>query len=176
VLVERAGGKAPTIITQRAEPGERLTTLDGIDRTLDDFTVLVCDTAGALSIAGVMGGAESEVSEKTRKILLEGAAWNYINIRRTLNAQRLSSEAAYRFSRGVHPAMAERGVRRGLQWMQRWTGGTVVGGLIDDYPLPPVDPVVSITQADVERWLGIPLSQEEITGILRRLEFEVCRG
>ncbi len=74
--------------------------------------MLVCDTAGALSIAGVMGGAESEVSEQTRNILLEGAAWNFINVRRTVNAQRLPSEAAYRFSRGVHPAMAERGVRR----------------------------------------------------------------
>ena len=58
VLVQRAGGKPPTIITRTARQGERLTTLDGVERTLDDFTVLVCDTAGALSIAGVMGGAE----------------------------------------------------------------------------------------------------------------------
>jgi phenylalanyl-tRNA synthetase beta chain len=173
ILVERAGGKPPTILTRRAEPGEQLTTLDGVDRKLDNFTVLVCDTTGALSIAGVMGGAESEVSEKTRNILLEGAAWNYINIRRTLTAQRLSSEAAYRFSRGVHPALAETGVRRGLLWMHRWTGGTVAEGLIDDYPLPPVDPIVSITQADVQRWLGISLTKDEIAGILRRLEFSV---
>ncbi len=87
--------------------GERLTTLDGVEHVLDDFTVLVCDNAGALSIAGVMGGAESEVSATTRNILLEGAAWNYINVRRTIASQRMSSEAAYRFSRGVHPAMAE---------------------------------------------------------------------
>ena len=85
VLVQRAGGKAPTIITRTAQPGETLTTLDGVERTLDDFTVLVCDTAGALSIAGVMGGAESEVSENTRNVLLEGAAWNFINIRRTVD-------------------------------------------------------------------------------------------
>jgi phenylalanyl-tRNA synthetase beta chain len=173
VLVQRAGGNAPTILTRRAESGERLTTLDGVDRTLDDFTVLVCDAAGALSIAGVMGGAESEVGEQTRTILLEGAAWNYINIRRTVNAQRLSSEAAYRFSRGVHPAMAERGVRRCLQWMHRWTGGTVAKGLVDSYPLPPVDPLVSLSQADVRRWLGIDLSREEITSLLSRLEFSV---
>ena len=114
VLVQRAGGKAPTLITRRAAKGEKLTTLDGVERELDDFTVLVCDTAGALSIAGIMGGAESEVSENTRKVLLEGAAWNFINIRRTLSALHMASEAAYRFSRGVHPAMAERGVLRGI--------------------------------------------------------------
>ena len=137
VLVQRAGGKAPTIITRTAHADERLTTLDGVDRLLNPFTVLVCDTAGSLSIAGVMGGAESEVYEapenpetganenptnvqlvrasSSSSILLEGAAWNNINIRKTVAAQKLQSEAAFRFSRGVHPAMAERGVRRGLK-------------------------------------------------------------
>ena len=65
VLVKRAGGKPPTIITRTAKPKEKLTTLDGVERVLDDFTELVTDTAGALSIAGVMGGLESEVSDET---------------------------------------------------------------------------------------------------------------
>jgi phenylalanyl-tRNA synthetase beta chain len=173
VLVRRAGGKAPTILTRTAQPGERLTTLDGVERTLDDFTVLVCDTAGALSIAGVMGGAESEVNENTRNVLLEGAAWNFINIRRTVNAQRLPSEAAYRFSRGVHPAMADRGVGRCLELMRRWSGGTVCQGLVDNYPLPPVDPVVEITPEQVRKWLGIELAPGEIAELLGRLEFAV---
>lgn len=173
VLVKRAGGKAPRIITRTAGKGERLVTLDGVEHTLDDFTVLVCDTAGALSLAGVMGGAESEVSESTRNVLLEGASWNYINTRRTLAAQRMTSEAAYRFSRGVHPAMAARGVARGLEMMRRWSGGTVYQGLVDEYPLPQVDPTVEVTPADVKRWLGIDLSPEEMADILRRLEFKV---
>ncbi len=173
VLVQRAGGQAPTIITRTAKPGERLTTLDDVERDLDDFTVLVCDTAGALSIGGVMGGAESEVSTDTRNVLLEGAAWNYINIRKTLTSQRMSSEAAYRFSRGVHPAVAELGVRRGLELMQHWSGGRVDQGLVDSYPLPPEDPTVEITPADAQRWLGIQISLEEMADILRRLEFEV---
>ncbi|HEX7973220.1 MAG TPA: phenylalanine--tRNA ligase subunit beta [Anaerolineales bacterium] len=172
VLVQRAGGP-PTILTRTAKPGEHLTTLDGVERTLNDFTVLVCDTAGALSIAGVMGGAESEVSERTRSVLLEGAAWNFINIRRTATAQRLASEAAYRFSRGVHPAMAERGVRRGLELMRAWAGGQVAQGLVDDYPLPPVDPTVMVTPQDVERWLGVRLSPAEIANLLYRLDFTV---
>ncbi len=173
VLVQRAGGKAPTIITRTALPGERLTTLDGVERILDDFTVLVCDTAGSLSIAGVMGGQESEVNPNTRNVLLEGAAWNYINIRKTISSQRLQSEAAYRFSRGVHPAQAERGVRRCLELMRQWAGGVVCQGLVDNYPLPPEDPTVEITTADVERWLGIQLTADEIGDILRRLEFQV---
>jgi phenylalanyl-tRNA synthetase beta chain len=87
-----------------------------------------------------MGGLESEVTEATRNVLLEGAAWNFINIRKTVFSQRLQSEAAYRFSRGVHPAMAERGVRRGLELMRRLAGGVVEQGLVDNYPLPPSRP------------------------------------
>jgi len=173
VLVQRAGGKAPTIITRTAEPGERLTTLDGVEHQLDPFNVLVCDTAGALSIAGVMGGLESEVNDHTRSVLLEGAAWNFINIRRTATTQKLMSEAAYRFSRGVHPAMAERGVLRGLRMMHDWAGGTVHVGLVDNYPLPPEDPTVEVTPAHVRRWLGIELQPAEIAEMLRRLEFHV---
>jgi phenylalanyl-tRNA synthetase beta chain len=173
VLVHRAGGKPPKIITRTAYPAERLTTLDGVDRHLDDFTVLVCDSVGPLSIAGVMGGLESEVTGSTRNVLLEGASWNFINIRKTITSQRLQSEAAYRFSRGVHPAMAERGVRRGLELMRQLAGGTVERGLIDNYPLPPQDPVVEITPLEVKRWLGIDLAPGEIAELLERLEFKV---
>lgn len=173
VLVQRAGGKPPTIITRTAYPGERLTTLDGEERTLEDFTVLVCDTAGALSIAGVMGGAESEVNPQTRNVLLEGASWNLINIRRTLASQRIQSEAAYRFSRGVHPAMAERGVRRCLELMRQWSGGVVAQGLIDAYPLPPEPPVIRLSSEDVRRLLGISLTVDEMAAYLRRLQFSV---
>jgi phenylalanyl-tRNA synthetase beta chain len=173
VLVKRATGGVPTIITRTAEPGERLRTLDDIDRTLEDYTVLVCDTAGSLSIAGVMGGLESEVSAATRNILLEGAAWNFINIRRTTQALNLHSEASYRFSRGVHPAMAARGVLRGLEVMRQLAGGVVSQGLVDNYPLPPVAQAVTITAADARRWLGIELSLAEMAQILERLEFAV---
>jgi phenylalanyl-tRNA synthetase beta chain len=193
VLVQRAGGKAPTIITRAAEIDERLTTLDGVDRPLDPFTVLVCDTAGSLSIAGVMGGAESEVydasaepdlpqdqlqehsqakrANSTTKILLEGAAWNNINIRKTAAAQKLQSEAAFRFSRGVHPAMAERGVLRGLKLMHQLAGGEVCQGLVDNYPLKQADPSVELIPEDVERMLGIELSAQEIIRILQSLDF-----
>jgi len=172
VLVERAKGKPVTILTRTAQVGEKLTTLDGQERTLQPSQVLVCDSLGALSIAGVMGGAESEVSDKTRNVLLEGAAWNFINIRRTSNTHGLHSEASYRFSRGVHPSLAETGVRRGLHWMAAWSGGLVAPGLVDEYPNPPADAVVLVTPHDVRRLLGIDLTAAEISALLEPLEFE----
>lgn len=173
ILLERAKGEPPTIITRTAKPGEKLTTLDGIEHTLDDFTVLVCDTAGPVSIGGVMGGAETEVNDSTRNVLLEGAAWNFTNVRRTLSSQNMSSEAAYRFSRGVHPSLAEKGVRRGLELMRQWAGGVVAKGLVDNYPFPPEDPVIEITPGDVTRWLGINLKPQAISDLLNPLEFQV---
>jgi phenylalanyl-tRNA synthetase beta chain len=172
VLSKRAGGKQVRIITRTAKPGESLITLDGVDHKLDATTVLVCDEAGALSMAGVMGGLESEVSDKTNKVLLEGAAWNFINIRNTARTHGLNSEASYRFSRGVHPAMAERGVRRGLELMNAWAHGKVVPGLVDAYPFPAKDPVIDITPADVKRWLGVEMSIDLMKSFLERLEFK----
>ena len=173
VLAARAGGGTPTIITRLAEPGETLKTLDGVERKLDDFTILVCDQQGVLSLGGVMGGAESEVSDTTTNVLLEGAAWEFINIRRTVKAQNLPSEAAYRFSRGVHPAMTERGVRRGIEAMRKWAGGTIAAGLVDAYPRPAPAVVVDLPAAEVERILGLSLPVAEITRILESLEFKV---
>ncbi len=174
VLVSRAGGKAPTIITRPAHQGEKLVTLDGVERTLDDFTILVTDTAGPLSIAGIMGGMESEVTENTRNVLLEGASWNFINVRRTTVAQHLESEAGYRFSRGVHPALAEQGVQLGLERMASWSGGQIAEGLVDAYPRRWVDPEVKLTPHLVQHLLGIDLSIKEIAGLLERLDFK-CR-
>jgi len=201
VLVKRAKGKRVKIITRTANPGESLTTLDGVERKLDPTTVLVCDEAGPLSMAGVMGGLESEVydasqevmdargiepqagittkgkasarGKSTTSVLLEGAAWNFINIRKTVRTYDLQSEASYRFARGVHPAMAERGVRRGLELMKAWANGKVTTGLVDAYPLPPKDPTIEITPADVKRWLGVVMSIKQMKSMLERLEF-IC--
>lgn len=173
VLKQRAAGKSPTIITRAATAGETLTTLDNIERKLDQHTILVCDTAGPLSLAGIMGGLESEVTAQTRIVLLEGASWNFINVRRTSSRLHLSSEAAYRFGRGVHPALASWAVDLGLERMAAWSGGSIAQGLVDNYPRPPMDPVVSISVQDVERKLGVFIPATQIAEILTRLEF-IC--
>jgi phenylalanyl-tRNA synthetase beta chain len=200
VLKERAGDKKIKIITRTAKDGEKLTTLDGVERKLTSMNVLVCDEKGSLSLAGVMGGSESEVYDASKEvldakgietkpgempqgkitsrgkstvnILLEGAAWNFINIRRTAKQHNLPSEASFRFSRGVHPALAETGVKRGLQYMAAWSGGMVAPGLVDEYPLKPKDSVVEVTPTDVKRLLGIDLTVEKISALLQKLEFK----
>jgi phenylalanyl-tRNA synthetase beta chain len=199
-LEERAGNKNVKIITRSAKDGEVLTTLDGNKRKLTSSNVLVCDEKGPVSLAGVMGGEETEVydaskevldaispdikpgemqhgkasvrGQSTTTILLEGAAWNFINVRKTTKQHNLPSEASFRFSRGVHPALAEQGVRRGLQLMAEWSGGKVAPGLVDEYPLKPNDPTVTVTPKDVKRWIGIDLAAQEIAELLTRLEFE----
>ncbi len=171
-LARRAGG-TPKIITRLPEAGERLTTLDGEERRLDEFTVLVADTAGALSIGGIMGGADSEVSDATVNVLLEAAAWNFLNIRRTVLSQQLDSEAGYRFSRGVHPAMAPRANLRAIELMRRLAGGEVAAGMVDVAPLPPPEVVVTLPQAEITRALGVEIPRDEVVGILEALEFGV---
>lgn len=172
VLKKRAGKKKIKIITRAAQDGEKLTTLDGVERKLTAMNVLVCDEKSSLSLAGVMGGSESEVTDKTKNVLLEGAAWNFINIRRTAKQHNLPSEASFRFSRGVHPALAELGVKRGLQYMAEWANGSIAPGLVDAYPLKPKDSVVEVTPKDVKRLLGIELTVEEISALLQKLEFK----
>jgi phenylalanyl-tRNA synthetase beta chain len=167
---ERYGGPVH-IITRLAEPGEKVTTLDDVERTMEPYTILVTDPTGALSIGGIMGGAESEVHEQSTNILLEAAAWNFINIRRSVNALDLPSEAAYRFSRGVHPSQALLGALRGAKLMQQVAGGTIAQGVVDYYPAPPEPVSVDLPVAEVKRLLGIDVSLEEINGILGSLEF-----
>ena len=173
VLVERAGGKTPKILTRTADVGEKLTTLDDVERTLEDYTTLVCDEKGSLSIAGIMGGAESEVSDSTKNVLLEAASWNFINLRKTLGYLKLNSEASYRFSRGVHPEMAPRGLKRGLELMREWSNGKICEGIVDEYPNKAEVVTVEVTTDDVERLLGVRLEADEIADLLQRLEFEV---
>jgi phenylalanyl-tRNA synthetase beta chain len=172
-LVARAGGPV-TIITRTARPKETLATLDGVERTLDEFTVLVCDEKGALSIAGVMGGADSEVRNTTVNILLEAAAWDFINIRRTVDAQKLPSEAAFRFSRGVHPAMALRGLARAAELMRTLGGGTISRDVVDAYPRKAPIVRVDLPLREVRRLLGVGIPLKKIAHILESLEFS-CR-
>ncbi len=172
ILVQRADGHPPTIITRTAKPGETLTTLDDVERTLDPEMELVTDTAGPLSLAGVMGGAESEVHQGTQNVLLEGASWNFINIRKTVSKLKINSEAAYRFSRGIHPALADGAVRLCLKRMAEWGGGEIAAGLMDHYPNPPKDPVVKLPASWVNDNLGTNIPAQEIADILTRLEFD----
>ena len=175
-LKKRANGKVPTIITRRAEPGEHLVTLDNVDRTLDDSMILVTDQTGSLSVAGIMGGMESEVLPDSSNILLESATWNFINIRKTASKLKINSEAGYRNSRGIHPAIAKEACEMCLARIVEWSGGRVAPGTVDNYAKPIVDPVVDITEEDIRRVLGITLSLDETAKLLSRLNFSCTKA
>ena len=170
LLCSRVDGK-PTIITRRADEGETLLTLDGNQHKLTTETELVSDTKGPLSMAGVMGGEESGITSGTSKVLLESASWNFINIRKTTSRYRMNSEASYRFSRDVHPALAEQALSLCLKRMQAWAGGRVVDGVIDHYPLKREDTRNTLTESDMERLLGLHIPINEAKSILERLGF-----
>ncbi len=173
VLVKRAGGKMPSILTRTAHTGEKVTTLDGVEHTLEHFTVLVCDSTGVLGIAGIMGGDESKVQPTTTNVLLEAANWNYINIRRTMFSQKMNSSAGLRFSRGVHPAMTVRGLSRGINLMHELGGGEIAQGMLDLYPLPASSVKVDLPMSEVARLVGIEVKADDAADILRRLQFQV---
>lgn len=173
-LRERAGGNAPTIITRLPEPDEKLTTLDDVERALLDYNIMVADTKGVHSLGGIMGGAETEIGDDTTTVLLEAANWNFINIRRSVQAHKLFSEASARFSRGVHPSQALLGLKRGIELMRQTAGGTIAEGFVDEYPLPAEVVKVDLPISEVRRLMGIDFEIEDAAAILRRLQFDVA--
>ena len=175
ILVQRAqrvGDAIPTIIVQRAQAGEKFTTLDNVPRTLDESMLMITDTAGSIAIAGVMGGQESEVSDATRTILLESATFEGINNRRTASQLRLPSEASYRFARGVPATLNPIAARHAAELMRQYAGGQVVAGMVDAYPVAQPVRTVYTTVSDMRRLLGMAVSQEAILNALQRLDFQ----
>lgn len=118
-------------------------------------------------------GKASVPHPATQNVLLEAAHWNFINIRRTMQSQKMSSEAGVRFSRGVHPSIAYLGVQRCAEIMRQISGGKVAQGIIDEYPLPAETVRVDLPVSEVYRLLGFDIPQDEIVRILRSLLFEV---
>jgi phenylalanyl-tRNA synthetase beta chain len=169
-LRPRRPGGPPTIIVRRAAEGEKMMTLDGMERA---FTgeLLITDGGGPVAVAGVMGGQESEVAEDTVNILLEAANFNNISIRRTSAALKMPSEAALRFGRGVDPELTVVALRRAAELMRELAGGTVAQGFADAYPIVRVPPIIDLKVSEVRRWLGIELTPAEVARMLRSLGF-----
>jgi phenylalanyl-tRNA synthetase beta chain len=172
-LVGRAGGKAPTITVRPARAGEVLKTLDNVERKLTPEMLVIVDSAGPIALAGVMGGAETEVSATTTNVLLESANFDFVSIRRTMRALNLPSEASQRFSRGIHPEMVKPALERAAELMRQHAGATVCQGIVDCYPAPIPPQVVELTGREIRRVLGIDLPLGEAARLLRSLEFTV---
>jgi phenylalanyl-tRNA synthetase beta chain len=173
LLLQRAHGKSPTITVRRSRNGEILTTLDGVRRELTRDNLVIADDAGPIALAGVMGGADTDVSPKTSKILLESANFDYRSIRRTMKFFNLPSEASMRFSRGIHPEIVRPAAERAAELIRLHAGGTVGAGIVDTYPAPVPSQVITLEMAEVRRILGMDFPIAEATRILRGLEFKV---
>ena len=174
-LIARAGGKAPTITVRSARAGEAMKTLDGVDRNLTPDVLLIADDVGPIALAGVMGGAETEVSKDTTNVLLESANFDFLNIRRTIKALNLPSEASMRFSRGIHPELVKPAAERAAELMRQHAGATVCQGIVDVYPAPAVAQVIELKMSEVRRLLGMDFPIDEAARILTALEFQVER-
>ena len=162
-----------TIVVRRARAGEKIRTLDGIERTLEPGTCLISDGDGsrAVGIGGIMGGAETEISFSTKNILIECAWFDPIAVRRATRFLKLHTEASTRFGRGADPEMAALASRRAAELILQLAGGELLGGVVDVYPGKRKPRNVSITRAEILRVMGADVPDKEIEAILGALGF-----
>jgi phenylalanyl-tRNA synthetase beta chain len=161
------------IIVRAAADGERMTTLDGVERTFESDAVLVCDRNGPTGIAGIMGGQVSEVSDSTTRVLLEVATWNGVNILRTSRKLGLRSDASNRFEKQLHPELALRAQRVASKLMVELCGARLVPGTIDVAAGVPNRRRIHLRGTRVARLLGMEVPADDRVEYLRRLDFEV---
>ncbi len=162
-----------TIIVKTAREGDVFTTLDGKQRKLTSDTLMICDAEKPVAIAGVMGGLNSEINESTRNILIESAFFNPQNIRRTSRATGLSTEASYRFERGVDVDGCVRAAGRAAQLIQELTGAEVLKDALDVYPGKRKTGPIKLRVAQTNRILGTSLSGIQMAAFLKKLDIKV---
>ena len=160
------------IIVRLARPGERLETLDHIERELSPDTLLIAGPHGPLGLAGVMGGAASEVSDATTAIVIESAVFDPVSIRRTAHRYALRSEASLRFEKGQEARLARIGADRVAQLVASWSGGRVAPGRVDTAPDEPAPARLPFRPSRVVRLLGARIEAGEMRDLLARVEVE----
>jgi phenylalanyl-tRNA synthetase beta chain len=164
------------MIVRRARAGEKIRTLDGIERTLTSEMCVNADAEHAVGIAGVMGGADTEIRAATNNILLESAWFDPISVRRTAKALGLRTEASMRFERGADPEMAELASRRCAELIQQLAGGEVLAGVADVYPGRVVPPAIELTRKELVRVMGADVPNADVEAILSALGFAPVRA
>ena len=161
-----------TIVVRAARPGEKLAMLDDETRRLDPPMLTIADATRPVALAGVMGGLDTGVREGTTSILLESANFDAVNTRRTAAALRLSTEASYRFERGIRAELAPRALRRATKLILEVAGGSAAQGIIDVYPGEEEPPSVKISGSRLKQVLGVEFPMEQVRNTLESLGFE----
>lgn len=159
-----------TIVVRSARRGETILTLDGIERQIDDQTLVIADIETPVAMAGVMGGEDSEVTDYTRNVLIESAHFDPTSIYLTSKRLGIRTEASSRFERGTDPEGTVYAARRAAGLIAGMAGGKVAAGEFDAHPVPVTPVKIDLRASRVNRLIGIEISPEEIADILNRLE------
>ncbi len=164
------------IVVKNTNAGEKFSTLDGKEHTLDGSELMICDGRGPIAIAGVMGGLNSEISSGTTTIVLESAYFNPISVRRTSKKLGISTDASYRFERGTDPHNVIEASARAAKLIAELTGGYVVQGVTDVYDTP-IEPLKIMLRCDrVNKILGSNIPSRKIKSILSSIGLTVKNG
>ncbi|MGG4000003.1 phenylalanine--tRNA ligase subunit beta [Anoxybacillus kestanbolensis] len=166
---DRLGSKE--IVVRRAKAGETIVTLDDVERTLTEDHLVITNGKEPVALAGVMGGANSEVCDETVNVFIEAAYFNGATIRQAVKDHGLRSESSTRFEKGIDPARTKEALDRAAALMAEYAGGEVVGGVVEANTLQLKDVVVTITLDRINRVLGTTITKEEVAGILTNLQF-----
>lgn len=160
------------VIVRRAAEGEKITTLDGVERKLDAGDMVIADTEGAMCIAGIFGGSDSGVSTTTRNVFLESAYFDPGSIRKTSKRQQLQTDASFRYERGVDPALAPYALRRAALLIQEVAGGEIVGSIQESYPESIERKRIELDYARIQNFIGKSIGGQTIENILTWLGYE----
>ena len=164
------------IVVRRARPGEKITTLDNVERKLSQDMCMIADAARSVAVGGVMGGGETEISFFTTNVLLESAWFEPVSLRRTAKALGLRTEASTRFERGVDPELADLASRRCAALILQLAGGELLAGVVDVYPARPAPKQIELTRKELLRVMGSDVPDRDIEAILAALGFAPVRS
>ena len=165
---DRLGNK---LVVRMAEEGEKLTTLDNIERTLSSDDIVIADSTHGVGLAGVMGGLETEVEPDTKNIIIESAIFDSVKVRLT-SKKILRSEASNRFEKGLDPNRTYMAIERACSLLEKYAGGKVVTGTITYDTTSKEDKEIDITFKNINDVLGANIPNEEILNVFRKLGFE----
>ena len=173
MLLTMTGSRRTASWSEKQGSGEVFTTLDGKTHTMSKDNLMICDGQRPVALAGVMGGLNSEIFSESKNVLIESAFFDPITIRRSSKRLGLSTEASYRFERGVDIDGAVPALRRAMMLISELAGGEVIQGIIDNYPAPRSPREIDLRVDKTNRFLGTQLSPETVGGYLQALEMEV---
>ena len=162
------------IVVRNAKKSEKILVLDDEIYELNENDLVVADEKKAIAIAGVMGGKETAVDEKTKNIIFEAANFNCTNIRKTAKRLKLSSESSYRFEREIDPEATVPAITKAIEMAGNLTGGKIEENIIDIYPSPVKQKELEFKFERIKNLLGVEITEKEVVRILESLDFEVA--